>query len=125
ISGPIRGIQGRGDRPFPPTGEGGGRRDARERVRHEDEADGHARGGSEPSSDWPQIQEANKADTRENRERYDEVLHVSIGNEDAWRDEDPRDRGYEEDDQPGIHRQSIPVEVEELAARRGERDEED
>src|SRR3989440_743025 len=124
IPGPIRGIQGRGDRPLPPTGERGGRRDARERIRHEDEADGYARGGSDPSSDWPQIQEANKADTRENGERHDEVLHVAIGNEDAWRDDNPHDRGSEEDDQPGVHRQSIPVEVEELAARRGKRNEE-
>src|SRR5205809_303430 len=124
IPSPIRGIQGRGDRPLPPTGQGGGRWDACERVRHEGQADGHACDDSESSSDCSQIQEANKADTRENGERYDEVLHVSIGNEDAWRDDNPHDRRYEEDDQPGVHRQSIPVEVEELAARRGERNEE-
>src|SRR2546426_11847026 len=125
VAGPVRGVQGRGDRSLPPTRECRRRGDARERIRDEDNADGDSNRGSESSTHRRQVQEAEEPDPRQDRERYDEVLHVSIGNEDSGCEDDAYDGGAEEDDEPGVDGQSIRVEIEKLPAGRGKRNQED
>src|SRR5438132_10596437 len=120
VPGPVRRVQGRGDRSLPPTGEGGGRRYARERVCDENEAHGGEGRRSHRSADRPQVQETEEADPGENREGHDEVLHMSIRDEDTRSDGNSHDRGTEKADEPRSRGQAVRVEVEARAARRGQ-----
>src|SRR5206468_2715248 len=61
----------------------------------------------------------------ENREGHDEVLHMSIRDEHPRSDGNSHDCGTEKADEPRIRGQALRLKVEELAARRGERNEED
>src|SRR2546421_1528869 len=118
VPGPVRRVQGRGDRSLPPTGEGGGRRYARERVCDENEAYGGEGRRSHRSTDRrPQVQETEEADPGENREWHNEVLHMSIRDEDPRSDGNPHDRGTEKAEEPRIRGQALRGNVEELPAR--------
>src|SRR2546422_3689090 len=66
VPGPVRRVQGRGDRSLPPTGEGGGRRYARERICNENEAHGRdwERGPGDAEEDRHDSEDQDDSDRR-------------------------------------------------------------
>src|SRR5467141_1140593 len=122
---PIRGVQRRGDRPFPPARERGRGRDAGDRVSGEEdaaEADGE---GPLPTAKAREVQEPEEPDPREDCERDHQVFRVSVRDQDAWGKGDSHNGVTEEGDEPAVHRKPVRKEIDETAARRRERQQED
>src|SRR2546426_930762 len=72
-----------------------------------------------------EVQESEEPDPREDRERDHQVFRVSVRNQDAWGHGDSHGGGTEEGDEPAVHRKPVREEIDETAARRRERQQED
>ena len=122
---PVCRVQGGWDCPFSPTREGRRRRDAGDRVGGEEEAADPEDERAFSTAKAREVEQAEEADSREDREGDHQVLRVAVRNQDARGRDDSDDGGAEERNEPPIHLETVREEIDESAARCGEREEED
>src|SRR2546428_311684 len=122
---PVCRVQGGWDCPFSPTREGRRRRDAGDRVGGEEEAADPEDERAFSTAKAREVEQAEEADSREDREGDHQVLRVSVRNQDARGRDDPDDRGTEERNEPAIHLKPVREEIAKWPARGREGQEED